>query len=254
MLKKRQSYYLKILDNIEDIYEKKEFEKSSVMLLTSLYSGGVSEKDIISGDNLSSLEFNLSTELVKYISKMIDSRKSVGYISLKDPLGIEVDYIIEAIHLSNSIIILGAGHVGRSLSLIASILGFEVTLVDDRKEFLSDSEIVKYNINRVYSPFDNYSDSILISPNCAIVIVTRGHQHDEICLRSAISTKAKYIGMIGSKRRVLAIKSSIKGTNLSVEQERKLDSIFAPIGLEIGAKSPQEIAVSILAQIIKVIN
>lgn len=224
------------------------------VILTSLYSDGTSEKRVLHQTDLTKLEFALSINLVNKVFNVLDSSESTGFITLKDETGLEVQHIFEIIQPVCSLIILGAGHVGRSLSLIASILGFEVILIDDREEFLRDDQISCYGVRKLFLPFDNYTDSVVVTSNCAIVIVTRGHQFDEICLKNAICTNAKYIGMIGSKRRVLAILRNLKKSGLTKKQLAKLERVYAPIGLEIGAKSPQEISVSILAQIIQVMN
>lgn len=245
---------LDILETIENFKIDLRLERNSGILLTSLKLDGSSEKKIFSQNNLTEPGLNLSCDLTKYISDIINSRKSIGFVHLKSNLDIGIIHIVEVIQLKRIIVILGAGHVGRCLSLIASLLGFEVILMDDREEFLSDIETQNYSMKKVLSTFNNYLESIWITSNCAVVIVTRGHQYDEICLYNAISTKAKYIGMIGSKRRVLAITDNLRKKNLSSEQLIQLQNIFAPIGLDIRAKTPQEIAVSILAQIIQVMN
>jgi xanthine/CO dehydrogenase XdhC/CoxF family maturation factor len=245
------SYVLEVIDNFKkDGY----LEREPIIILSSLYFDGTSKKRIIVRNDLPHLRLIFSSKLVDYISNIYNLGKSVGHIRLKDESGLEVIYIVEILQQLNSLIVLGAGHVGRSLSLIASILGFEVTLIDDREEFLRDENIYSYGVKKAFLSFNSYAESVPVASNSAIVIVTRGHQYDEICLRSAICTEAKYIGMIGSKRRVLAILNNLRRDNLTEKQLAKLENIYAPIGLDIGAKSPQEIAVSILAQIIKVMS
>jgi xanthine dehydrogenase accessory factor len=103
----------------------------------------------------------------------------------------------------------------------------------------------------VVSDYDTASRKLELSSNSAVVIVTRGHQYDEACLRSVIRSEARYVGMIGSRRRVLAVLDRLSREGFSREE---LSRLHAPIGLKIGARSPQEIAVSIVAEIINHLN
>lgn len=100
-------------------------------------------------------------------------------------------------------------------------------------------------------PFDRAAKAVQITSNTAVVIVTRGHQYDELCLRSVIESRARYIGMIGSRRRVISV---FKQLTQSGVDGKLLDRVHAPIGLAINARSPQEIAVAILGEIIQTFN
>lgn len=258
MRRENGNYYSTILEQINEFKSDSKLDSKSdsdiAIILTSLYPDGTSKKRIIKRSDLSNPKIVLSPKLSHKIIDILDSGKSTGFVTLADETDKEISYIIEVIQSLNSLIILGAGHVGRSLSLIASILGFDVTLIDDREEFLRDDHISTHVVRKLFMPFDNYTKSLSITSRCAIVIVTRGHQFDEICLKNATCTDARYIGMIGSKRRVLSILQNLRNSGLSERHLLKLDNVYAPIGLEINAKSPQEIAISILAQIIKVMN
>ena len=142
----------------------------------------------------------------------------------------------------------GAGHISQSTAAIGKILGFQVVVIDQRPEF--------NNIERFPD-----ADSIIIDDYALaipklnmgeeghIIICTPGHILDEQCLYFAVATKAKYIGMIGSKKKVKQTKENLIQKGVSAEQ---LDKVHTPIGLEIGAETPAEIAISILAEIIKV--
>lgn len=236
---------------LNDILNHSNQPSRNNIILSMISPIGIIKKRVTS---IKELEEEGNLKLISKASSLLTSNDSIAVLPLIGESGIELLHIIEIIRPPKSIIILGAGHVGRYLSIISSMLEFNVTLMDDRERFLTDDNINLYNINKVVSSFDNYTDFVPVGSNCAIVIVTRGHQSDETCLRIAIHTSAKYIGMIGSKRRVLAIINNLKRRNLTEDASRRLDSIFAPIGLEIGAKTPQEIAISILAQIIQVMN
>jgi xanthine/CO dehydrogenase XdhC/CoxF family maturation factor len=243
--------FRKVLQIINSLDQRENLSSGDNLILSTIGSNGLYSKQITS---VIKLQNSGNDKLANFASDIEISGRLVGTMSYKDNLGIEYTEIVEVIQAPKSIIILGAGHVGRCLSIMSSTLGFNVVLIDDREQFLSDDNLKSYNIKKTLSSFDNYLSSTTITPSCAIVIVTRGHQFDETCLRIAISTNARYIGMIGSKRRVLAIINNLRQLSLTEQQSLKLDKIYAPIGLSIGAETPQEIAVSILAQVIQVMN
>lgn len=224
------------------------------IFISAIYSNGSSSKRILKITEVDNLE---DKALVNFINLCIQTKSPVGLYPGTDACKTvysEVVYVIETFQAPKSLVILGAGHVGRSLAILGSVTGFHVTLVDERQEFLVDKNLDIYKIVKLHSDFTSFLDFTDISTGCAIVIVTRGHHSDEICLRIALRTNAGYIGMIGSRRRVLAIKHNLLKGDLETEEITRLENIFAPIGLEIGAKTPQEIAISILAQVIKVMN
>ncbi len=161
--------------------------------------------------------------------------------------GLNGELIIQPIVGTQPLVIFGGGHVGRALSKIAALTGFSVTVVDDREEYAQSNrfpEAARTISNGWRTAFDGVKDSAATS----IVIVTRGHQSDGEVLRQAVATRARYIGMIGSKKKVAATFTRLlnDGTPLSV-----LKRIQAPIGLDIGAVTAEEIAASILAELIR---
>jgi len=158
---------------------------------------------------------------------------------------------IEVIRPKPSVIVFGAGHVGHAVATIANLIGYSVTVVDDRDAFANRERLPDPAITIRAEPFKQAAESVAITSNTAIVIVTRGHQYDELCLRSVIESRARYIGMIGSRRRVISV---FKQLTESGVDPRLLDRVHAPIGLRISARSPQEIAVAILGEIIQTFN
>jgi xanthine dehydrogenase accessory factor len=178
------------------------------------------------------------------------SGKTSELIVANGPEGV-LTIAVEVLRPRTSLIVFGAGHVGHALALTAALLGYKVSVVDDREEFLTRVRFPDESINLVSAAFDHIAKELPISASTAVVIVTRGHQYDEQCLRDTIDSPAAYIGMIGSKRRVIAVYRRL--TELGVDPE-KLGRVHAPIGLKIGAVSPQEIAVAILAEIIQTLN
>jgi xanthine dehydrogenase accessory factor len=144
------------------------------------------------------------------------------------------------------LIILGGGHIASPLVEFGSKLGFEITVIDDRPIF-ANKERFPLASKVVCDSFENCFKAIDLNMSCFVVIVTRGHRHDMICLNSVLKHETAYVGMIGSKRRVRIVKENLIENGFTKE---KLDNLNAPIGLSIGAVTPEEIAISILAQVI----
>ncbi len=159
--------------------------------------------------------------------------------------------VVERLSGKPSIFIFGAGHVGQALALISTLLGYEVTVVDDRVEFASRTRLPDPGIKLVVDDFDKAIKNLNIGARSAAIIVTRGHQFDEVCLENLLRLQISYLGMIGSKRRVISIFKRLSQQGFA---DSDLGRVRAPIGLPIGARSPQEIAVAILAEIIAEAN
>lgn len=145
------------------------------------------------------------------------------------------------------LVIAGAGHVAGALASLATSIGFELTVIDDREDFVTPTRFP--GAKRIVGDIERELRSLKIDPQTYIVLVTRGHRHDGAALAAVIHSPAKYIGMIGSKRKVRRILDEIEKTGVARE---RLMRVQAPIGLELGAVTPAEIAVSIAAQLIAV--
>ena len=169
----------------------------------------------------------------------------------RDEKGSPVTIAIEIIAPKHELLIFGAGHVGQAVALMGALTGYHITVVDDREEFASRTRLPDPRISLLVSDYASAAGKLTISSGTIVVIVTRGHQYDELCLKSVVRSNATYIGMIGSRRRVLSVFKKLASEGFS---ERDLQRVHAPIGLRIGAKTPQEIAVSILAEIIDHLN
>jgi xanthine dehydrogenase accessory factor len=162
--------------------------------------------------------------------------------------GGELEVFIEPILTPPTLYIFGGGHISLSLAKISRLLGFKIAVIDDRAEFASTDRFPEVDI-LLAEEFSKSFPRLKIDKSSYIVIVTRGHQHDELVLEWAVGTPAKYIGMIGSKTKNETIFSHLLAKGISKE---RLDRVHTPIGLAIEAQTPEEIAVSILAEIIKV--
>ncbi|MFC1732350.1 XdhC family protein [candidate division KSB1 bacterium] len=158
------------------------------------------------------------------------------------------EVLIQPVESLSNVIIYGAGHVSQALAELAKRAGFFVTVADDRKEF-AVKRLFPYADSVVCTPFSDAFSQIQVTEKSFIVIVTRGHAHDEEILGQALKKEAAYIGMIGSKRKVKTVYK--KFVEQGVDPD-KLKSLYAPIGLDIGSLTVDEIAVSIVAELIKV--
>lgn len=158
------------------------------------------------------------------------------------------EYILEPILPRDTLFIFGAGHVGFQLARAARIVDFQTVIVDDREEFANTSRFPHARSVKVIDDFSRAFENLAANENSFIVITTRGHSHDQTVLAQALETNAAYIGMIGSRSKRDKIYANLE--NLGVSREN-LDRVFSPIGLEIHSETPGEIALSIMAQIIK---
>jgi xanthine/CO dehydrogenase XdhC/CoxF family maturation factor len=183
--------------------------------------------------------------------EMFVSRSPAGVTDLAHSSLEPATVVVEVLRSKTSLVVFGAGHVGQAVGLIGSLLGFEVILIDDRPEFASRERLPDSRIRLIVGDYAKVIDDIQLGINSAVVIVTRGHQFDEVCLRGTVRSNLGYLGMIGSKRRVFSIINRLERDGYSRADFEKL---HAPIGLQIGAKSPQEIAVAIIAEIISHFN
>lgn len=179
------------------------------------------------------------------------SHRTLDYQTAEGP----VEVFVEVQHRPPELIIVGAGHIAVPLARLGKLCDFSVTILDDRPQFA----------NRQRFPA---ADEILATPlretmaawtqegrlglDTYVVLVTRGHQYDIDCLLEILDEPLAYIGMIGSKRRVRAV-FDLLSTELGIAPER-FHRVYAPIGLDIGAQTPAEIAVCIMAEIINVMR
>ena len=200
-----------------------------------------------------SLEAQIIEEAIKVIRQ---SKPKHHHFTLTDQeagevgmiCGGELEVFIEPILTAPVLYIFGGGHISLPLAKMARMAGFNIAVIDDRPEFANAERFPEVDTTLAGDFIESFS-KVNIDKSSYIVIVTRGHQHDEVVLEWALGTPAKYIGMIGSKTKVKTIYSHLLAKGISQEQ---LDGVHSPIGLEIEAQTPEEIAVSILAEIIKV--
>ncbi len=186
---------------------------------------------------------NFSSEAIESINKIVSKEQSA-----RKTLSDGVDIFIETIPEQPMAFIFGAGHIAYYISQYAKSLDFRVTVCDDRAEFANKERFPQAD-NIIVEDFESVFDKIDVNENSYIVIVTKGHKIDETVLEKAVKTNAKYIGMIGSKRKILTIFKHLTERGIS---EQTLKKVHSPIGISIGAVTPEEIALSIVAELVKI--
>jgi xanthine dehydrogenase accessory factor len=156
--------------------------------------------------------------------------------------------MIEVHERPATLLIIGGGHIGKALAVIGDLCGFSVEVVDDRPEYANAERFPE--AERIsQGRFDEVLEGYPIDGNTYVVCVTRGHKHDETSLRAVAPSPAAYVGMIGSKRRVSAVLQHLVEDGVDPDAVAR---VHTPIGLDIGAETPEEIAVSIMAEIVMV--
>ncbi len=159
-----------------------------------------------------------------------------------------VEVLLEPILSEPTVYIFGAGHISQQLSPLAKRVHFKVVVIDDREMFANQERFPEAD-EVIVSEFEECFNRVPIDESSYIVIVTRGHLYDGFVLEQAVKTNARYIGMIGSKKKIRTLYQNLIDKGISKEA---LDCVHAPIGLDIHSETPEEIAVSIIAELIKV--
>ena len=145
------------------------------------------------------------------------------------------------------LVILGAGHVGKALSAVATLAGFRVTAVDDRDDFANRDNLPDAD-HIVVRDFSDALSGVAVNSDSFIVIATRGHNHDLDALKGSLRTEARYVGLVGSRRKRAVLFRFLKDAGFSDNDTAR---VITPVGLPIGSVTPEEIAISIMAQIIE---
>lgn len=203
--------------------------------------GGILEKKVIEESVL--LIKKGESKVLKY---NLDLKKEK---SLPAICGGEVEVFVEIYKKRPKLVLVGGGHVNQAVYNFARFLEFDIAVIDDREEWANESrfgnaQIIVDSIPKALEEYPTDESSF-------IVIATRGHAFDKEALRVAIRKKARYVGMIGSRNKVKETFEALRQEGFS---EEELNRVYSPIGLDIGAETPEEIAVSILAEILMVKN
>jgi len=159
-----------------------------------------------------------------------------------------VEFFIEPILPDPQVVVFGGGHISSSISKTATLAGFKVTVVDDRARYASREKFPEAD-ELIVCEFDQIRDKVPIHANCYVIIVTRGHGHDQVVLEQVIDAPARFLGMVGSRRKSKIIFDYLRSKGVTEEVIARVES---PVGVEIGSETPEEIAVSIVARLIAV--
>lgn len=161
----------------------------------------------------------------------------------------DTSLLFERLQPAPRLVVCGAGHVGASLAKLAAFAGYQTTLLDDRADFLHRERFPETQIELVVA--DDWTsavrDAIGNGRGVSVAVVTRGHNEDEQCMHAVVRANPDYVGLIGSKRRTSIVIERLRESGVPDDQ---LKAIHAPIGLDIGAVTPEEVALAILAEIV----
>ncbi len=199
------------------------------------------------------LPSELQSEIIKCSLPLLEVRRTKTIeIQYKET---KVECFIEVFQAPPHLIVAGAGHVSEPVAEMGKMLGFYVTVIDDREQF-ANRERFPYVDKVVCAPYIDFFRHVPITSETYILLLTRGHQFDVVSLQELLrreeemepEERTKYIGMIGSRRRISGVFEQLK-TEFT---DHNFTNIYSPVGLDVGAQTPAEIAISILAEILKV--
>lgn len=204
--------------------------------------GGGNAEQVITTSAIKCLENNQSSSFHFQLNESDDS--------VQMQCGGEIDVYIKVFVPKDKLLIVGGGHIALKLYELAGILDLHITIFEDREDYCNKDRFPKADeiiLGDIGLNLKNYD----IDKNCYIVIVTRGHSHDEVALKTVINTNAAYIGMIGSKNKVKNTMEHLRKEGIS---EKLINKVFSPIGIDLEGNTPSEVALSILSEIILVKN
>ena len=164
--------------------------------------------------------------------------------------GGELEIFLEFVGSSSNIVIIGAGHVGKKISYLATWAGFNVIIMDDRSDLFDNETFPDVNYFS-YSSIEDISSEGVITPESFVILTTRNMNIDISLLPYLIEQKPKYIGVIGSERRWISTKKKLGELGIN---KQELENIYSPIGIDLQGETPEEIAISILSEILMVKN
>jgi xanthine dehydrogenase accessory factor len=192
----------------------------------------------------------LEERIVKEMERLLRERKiEVMRIDFSEEIHPRrhMEILLEPIFSEPTVYIFGAGHISQQLVPLLKKVHFKVVVIDDREMFANRERFPEAD-EVIVVEFDKAFENLSINSSSYLVIVTRGHLYDGMVLGRAVQTDARYIGMIGSKKKIQTLYQNLRREGIP---ENLLKGVHAPIGLDIGSETPEEIAVSIVAQIIQ---
>ena len=222
-------------------------ERGDIAVVVTLLSGpgSIGAKMLVleNGTTAGSLG-SLDPWVVEKASEFLASREETRMFTVE-----ETSLLFERLQPAPRLVVCGAGHVGASLARLAAFTGYHTTLIDDRAEFLKRERFPEEEIELLVA--DDWSSAVREAVGngrgVSVAVVTRGHNEDEQCMQFAVQANPDYLGLIGSKRRTSIVIDRLREAGIT---EELLEKIHAPIGLDIGAVSPEEVALAIMAEIV----
>lgn len=178
---------------------------------------------------------------IKDLAQEVINEKKRGVVEIKPGLHVFFDLISPELKL----VVCGAGHIAIPLTRFARNVGFRVTVLDDRDDFAHPSRFEGCDV--IAADFAVTLRDLNLNPATFVVVITRGHEHDVDCLMEILKKETAYVGLIGSRRRVRFVLEMLEKQGIAKE---RLQEVFTPIGTPIGAESPEEIALSIIAELV----
>lgn len=207
--------------------------------------GDIEDKFFLTEENIIKKDKNLDNDIYEKINDSISNGK-IDITCIDDNKAI----LIEPFFPKPRLFVFGGGHIAKPLVEFASKVGFSITVIDDRPYFANSTRFPEAE-KVICEDFQKSFDLIEFKSSDFVVIITRGHRHDKLVLSNVINNKLNYIGMIGSKRRVRGMMEELISEGYSHEALSKVNS---PIGLDIGAITPEEISISIVSELISFKN
>jgi xanthine dehydrogenase accessory factor len=198
----------------------------------------------------------LDERLAAYARTFLDSRAEARTLTPEEfaPGGGEwrgARVLFERVETEPRVVVCGAGHVGAALARLAHAVGYGVTLLDDRAEFVTRERFPEEGVELVAAGEAGWAEAVGRAVGAGrgvyVAVVTRGHNEDEECMRAVLSARPRYVGMIGSRRRTNIVLGRLREAGFGEDELRR---VRAPIGLDLGAVSPEEVALSVLAEIV----
>jgi xanthine dehydrogenase accessory factor len=235
---------------IESIEAGRSAALVTVVKATNEYAGALGKRALIWLDEPACGDLGLADLTAQALddARQCLTNRQTQMLAYHQPAG-QVELFVEVQQQPPTLLIVGAGHVALPLAQLGKMLEFRVIVLDDRPRFANKQRFPMAD-KVLAQPFRETLRNWPVDRDTYIVLVTRGHSHDVECLLEVINSPAHYIGMIGSKRRVKAVFELLeKGQEFD---PARFDRVYAPIGLDIGAETPTEIALSIIAEIINI--
>ncbi|MQF99399.1 MAG: XdhC family protein [SAR202 cluster bacterium] len=232
------------VNKIVDAYDGGESVGQATLLKTVDSKGKIGDKILLEKDGSYSGTLghkNRDKEAIKTLKNLMDYGR-VEYLKTQD--GAEI--FLEGFTTPASVVIAGGGHISKSVAPLVTMLGLRLYVVDDRPEFANKERFPEAE-GVIVAEYHEGLTQIDIRPNTAVIVATRGHREDDLALEAAARSPAGYVGLVGSRRKTILIYEELLKNGISLD---RIKAIHAPVGLDIGAKTPEEIAVSIMSEIV----